>query len=529
MRREKEARRYIIGFVCAFLFFAILRNGTYFIEAKHDEPYYFYMISQVGSVLLMSCWMLTIQRRIIEPRIRKLMLRTGGLFLLYFFMQMSKYCLFTEDMKVGRYMWYGYYVPMTLIPLFALYILRYLSVPEGQPLGTGWKHLMIPAALICLGFLTNDLHQQAFGIPNWDISGDKERTLGPIYFIYIAFMAVILVLGIITVVRISRNAVAKKKLLLTAIPLLIGLTYIAIYSIKPSLVRVNINNKHGFFEIPEMFAFMIVGLLEVCIQIGMIPSNLGYARLFTLTGIPARIADMEDQTVYVTKGAEDGFTESEDFRIVRTDVSGGHFDYVMDLSRLNRLNRELDEATTMLEARNEILRHEHEIVETREKTNIAISIYDHISEIVHPKLLEIQELLQNEADEEQFRKNLIRSSILNAYVKRRSNMELEAKNKQGILPFKELITAVTESLEYVKLKGMETFLSTSGDGNCSARQICVAYEVFEQEIEALLYRAEYMTVRLLLTDVIEIRLQYYAEAGDAERVIRIKEGGDVEC
>ncbi len=90
MIHEKGTSRYLIGFICAFILFALIRNGTYFIEATHERPYYFYMISQLGCFLLVSCWMLTVQSRIIEAKIRRLMLCVGGLFLVFFTMQMVK-------------------------------------------------------------------------------------------------------------------------------------------------------------------------------------------------------------------------------------------------------------------------------------------------------------------------------------------------------------------------------------------------------------------------------------------------------
>lgn len=42
----------IIGFVSAFFLFAILRHATYPIEVTHERPYYLYMISQIGCVLI---------------------------------------------------------------------------------------------------------------------------------------------------------------------------------------------------------------------------------------------------------------------------------------------------------------------------------------------------------------------------------------------------------------------------------------------------------------------------------------------
>ena len=167
-------------------------------------------------------------------------------------------------------------------------------------------------------------------------------------------------------------------------------------------------------------------------------------------------------------------------------------------------------------------------------------------QFIRPQVLKIQNLLSVDGDEEQLRRNLAHCSVLNAYIKRRSNMELEAQ-KNGTLPFKEVVTAVAESLEYVKLTGMETFLSSSGEGVCQAGQIIRGYSAFESVTETVIGKADYMTVRLEKDSSVRIRFllsgkadmselsalrfdgchtEYTEEENDAELLISLSEGGD---
>ena len=533
----------MFGFILAFVLLTVVRHVSHYFEHSHDDPCYFYMISQIGCVLIICCWLITVQSRIIQSGIKKLMLGIGGLFILYHTMQMIKYCLFAENADVGRYMWYGYYIPMTLIPLIAVYILRSLSVPEKTDIGGSWKALGIPAALICAGFMTNDLHGLAFFIPNWYENGDKGRTLGPIYYLYLLFMAVLLVLGICCAVRMNKNTKNKKRLLYPAVPLLLGIIYLVLYTVKKPWVTIN---GQELWEMAEVFNFMMVGFLEVCIQIGLIPTNMGYKKLFALTDISARVENTKGETVFHTQGAENDHTSSGEYRTVRTPVTGGMFIYDMDIGTLNRLNEELNEATDALETRNELLRHENEISEERKKSEAAIRIYDRIADIVSPQTEQIQKLLSDDKDEEKLRRNLARTAVLNTYIKRRSNMELEAR-KDGTLPFGELVTAVAESLEYSKLSEAETYLSSAGDGNCRAELIINAYRCFEKVLEAVLGKAEYMTVRIEKSDTVLIRIllnsqtklpdfsklglddcktEYVTEDNDTELRLCFSEGGD---
>lgn len=545
MRIKKETLQYLAGFLSAMLFFAIVRIAAYNIVATPETPFLFYMISQIGCVLIISCWILTVHNRIIDIKVKKLMVYAGYLLILYFFMQMVKYCLFTQASDVCRYMWYGYYVPMTMIPLLVLYILQYLAASAEEDINPRWKLLLIPATVICLGFLTNDCHQLAFYIPNWYENGDKGRELGPVYYAFIVFIAVIVVLGVYYLIRIRKKYNGKKQILYPYIPIIIGIVYMVIYTVKSDWVKFN---GHYYFGIAEVFAFMMIGFLEICIQIGIIPSNMGYRKLFAMTGIPARISQNDGGAVYATKGAEKEFEESKDHHIVQTPVAGGVISYDMDLSVLNRLNDELHEATVNLEARNDLLLHENEILEERKRTEASIRIYDRISEQVQTEIRKINQLLATDTeDEEKFREKLMYSAVLNAYVKRRSNMELEMQ-ENGKLPFKELTTAITESLEYFQLSGAETFISSSGEGQCPASQIIRAYRAFENVLEYTLGKVDYMTVRLELNDEIGIRflleknnklpdfsgfdidgcrVLYNVEDNDFELLLGIGKGGDI--
>ena len=184
----------------------------------------------------------------------------------------------------------------------------------------------------------------------------------------------------------------------------------------------------------------------------------------------------------------------------------------------------------------------------RKSTEASIRIYDRISEQVQPEIRKINQLLATDTeDEEKFREKLMYSAVLNAYVKRRSNMELEMQ-ENGKLPFKELTTAITESLEYFQLSGAETFISSSGEGQCPASQIIRAYRAFENVLEYTLGKVDYMTVRLELNDEIGIRflleknnklpdfsgfdidgcrVLYNVEDNDFELLLGIGKGGDI--
>ncbi len=82
------------------------------------------------------------------------------------------------------------------------------------------------------------------------------------------------------------------------------------------------------------------------------------------------------------------------------------------------------------------------------------------------------------------RKELSRIAVLQTYIKRRCNMELLAA--AGTLTVVELSSAVSESMDYVRLCGVNTASGSVGTGSYPADMIIAAYEQIEEITEASL-------------------------------------------
>ena len=75
----------------------------------------------------------------------------------WLFLLAVKYRFFVDD-DVTRYLWYLYYVPQVLAPLFSLYAALQIGRREDEPFLRRWYWLFVPAALRIGGILTNDWH-----------------------------------------------------------------------------------------------------------------------------------------------------------------------------------------------------------------------------------------------------------------------------------------------------------------------------------------------------------------------------------
>lgn len=78
--------------------------------------------------------------------------------------KVMKYYICT-DVNVSRYFWYLYYLPLVGIPLYTLFASLFIGKTEDYRLKWQVKLLYIPAALLFLMIMTNDLHEFAFSFP----------------------------------------------------------------------------------------------------------------------------------------------------------------------------------------------------------------------------------------------------------------------------------------------------------------------------------------------------------------------------
>jgi len=263
----------------------------------------------------------------------------------------------------------------------------------------------------------------------------------------------------------------------------------------------------------QAFAFGILGFLESCIQIGLIPANRDYERLFALAELPAVILDREGAPVYRTAGARYPFPESGDARAQTHAIRGGSVVWLSDVAAVRALNERLAETIRQIEARNAYLAEENRTRQERAELETRSRLYDRISSIVRPQLDRIE---ARAGSAEDFEAQLPRIAVLCAYVKRRSNMELVAS---GGLPLEELAAAIRESLENIRLCGADTALTTVGHGEYPAGMITAAYEHFEDIVEASMDSLSGMLV-VLRAEEDRFTLRMMLQAGSIEYAAR---------
>ena len=494
MLLSKTAKRNIILFAAAFLLCGVLHVVLY------GCPFTVCFVQLYGGTLVVL-WGTTVRKRITDNRLCFILLCIAGCLLLQFILQIFRYDFFYLQITPQRYVWYLMHLPLIAQPVLCFFLELYVYRPKEMPLPKAYWLIPAAAALLVLGILTNDLHFAAFRFPSGILDDNGQEVKNWLYYLSFAFRFSLYVLVLLIIQRKNRRTLSLQNRLLILTPLFIGAGYFLLYPFNIGKLLIGVR----IWQMGEMSAFCMIGTLEGCIQAGLIPENRSYEAIFSAAPFPAVILDHEENLIYKTQNVQYPFQTDPDAGIVTHPIKGGYVRYLVDLRPMRELNRELQEQSHRIEARNAYLAEETRIKKERAEVETRNRLYDTISEIVQTRLSRIDQLL--ESPDGCGTEELARIAVLKAYIKRRSNMELLAEG--GHLTVTELSTAVAESLQYVQLLGAGTASGCIGSGAYPAAMIIAAYEQFETVIEEsmdtlsdvfVMLRAEgkTLTLRMLL-------------------------------
>ena len=150
-----------------------------------------FLLTNLIYIGLAMAWGFSISRRILHRNDRRWLLLGCAMAMLWLFLRAVKYRFFSDD-TITRHLWYGYYVPQILAPLFSLFAALQLGRREGDALSRKWYLLFIPAALLIGGVLTNDLYQMAFRAAPDAATLEADYTHGWVYYLAMAWTITLL-------------------------------------------------------------------------------------------------------------------------------------------------------------------------------------------------------------------------------------------------------------------------------------------------------------------------------------------------
>lgn len=468
----------------------------------------YFLLTNLIYIGLAMAWGFSISRRSLHRNDRRWLLLGCTMAVLWLFLRAVKYRFFSDD-TITRHLWYLYYVPQILAPLFSLFAALQLGRREGDALSRKWYLLFIPAALLIGGILTNDLHQMAFRAAPGAVTLEADYTHGRVYYLAMTWIVALLLATGIIVYRKCRVSESRRY---AWVPLCVFLGGFALCSLSFA-------NIYTFHKMPECFCLTFAAFWESCLQVGLLPTNGHYRYFFSESTVAAQIVDGQGCPVYRAKnapnltpnqleaGARESILLNTDTRLQSVPVQDGRVYWVEDIAKINRIQAQLAEINAQLSEENELIQAENELKRQRAQTEEKNRLMDEMIALVRPQLHQINRLLEEESVQ-----NLKHVCLLGAYVKRRVNLALICDKKASVLA-DELAHCIRESLTYLTQYGAVCTLHQDGRGDVNSRDVQTAYDFFEDCLETALPTLSALMVRVECGERFSVRLMLEDAAG----------------
>ena len=451
---------------------------------------------------LLLFWIQSVRVRLLPSEARKSVLGAAVLMLAYMLIRIFKYRFAVEPFTL-HYCVYAYWIPQVLIPtLFLITCIRIRHIEKND-----LKHrellLLIPAVLLVLTVMSNDLHFLVYRA-KVDLSvfaaDSGTYAYGPGFYLLYVWIILTFVSGFIL---LCREAGRMPKGVLRDI-LLVTILWVAI--ILFDILYLDVHTLPRLFNVPETHTFFLLGIFEICIRYRLIPYNENYSGFFHNLKMPVMITDRQYQPVY-SSSAELSADENDlkaslasavDLPFDRTlhgkAIHAGYAFWAIDESEIRHAHHKLSEANETIEQENDLIRAETEQKEKDAYLQSQHRIYHEIAEELYPVQKRISSLLDSvKPGEADFRKTIAEVSVLNAYVKRKTNLLLLSLEKDH-LSIGELALALQESAHYLTLSGLQTTAVIAGDELLPSDCIIALYDGFEHIAEQLCTKAPSLMV-----------------------------------
>lgn len=463
---------------------------------------------------LFIVWGLSIQQRIIQKQTHFYLLFITILMIYWVLARTMRYFFVIENLDLYHLLWYSYYIPMLFIPLISLFMALHLGKNEDYRLPKWTNLLYIPTILLIGLVLTNDLHQVVFAFPPENTWGKMDYHYKIGYWLVFAWTLLCAFVALAIFITKSRVPRSKRILWLPFIPLLIYVAYALLYAIRQPIIHALIG------DMTAVFCLLIMAIFESCTQVGLIRSNTNYAQLFHASDIAAQIVDKDYRVFYrsektpllsvdIMRQAQNRLVElDKDTRLSSIPITGGYTLWVEDISTMNQLLSDLQEAGSELAENNDLLQAELELKERQAIIDEKNRLYDKVAKEAAPQLNILNKLLApNSPNSMSLREKLTWLIVLGAYVKRRSNLIISSEDRNTLYA-RELEFCFRESVQALTECGIPSFFNRRCEGSLPTKEGFLIYDFFEEIIELSLPSLESLLVNLTINlQYLELKLQ----------------------
>ena len=173
------ANRKRIGLYSVCVCFFCLAGVFQAVDATLPEFFHALFACAAHTILisLVVAWGVSLVHRMVRRDLRAYFLTVAALILFFLVVRMIKYGLTKDTDTLSRYLWYAYYIPQCLIPPTILLAALRLENRNGKPQAGAWYLLYLPAVLLIILILTNDVHGWAFALDFHDGFSYEHRAV----------------------------------------------------------------------------------------------------------------------------------------------------------------------------------------------------------------------------------------------------------------------------------------------------------------------------------------------------------------
>lgn len=467
-----------------------------------------YLVWAVYMFLLFG-WQHTITTKITQRTMRSHLTAQNVVSILYLTVRFVQDAFLYLNLPWMRFTGYFINIAAVFIPLFGFYGAFYLGRSENYRISKKWYLLLIPACVLSVMALTNDLHHFFYYI----VPEEPQPNLyfHPYIGTYLIYLWGLWMIGHQVCVIYQRNGTTKsdplyRKLIPFYEPILLFLFSIP-YAATAYVVR---------FELVEYSAgliFIIVLCWELYILTGLIPVNTQYEEVFRRSTVAMQILSPNGERIAVSENAADispaileslkqeqSFFAGEDITMHLHQIPGGYMVWQTNLSQINQALRELQSLNAELEEKRDLLAQEIRIQSDESSIHARNDIYDSLSSEVDGQLALLKRILSKEpisADDWN------RICLIGTYIKRFCNLRLTYQEQQ-MIPVGDLAISLQDMAKCMKNIGIRASLDFCPASNLEPELILLIMKTLEALLEETDFGLTSMAIRISDTVCFEI-------------------------
>ena len=470
----------------------------------------------IAAVILL--WKGTVSHRMIRHDVRRVVIVMSWLMVGWLLLRLFKYQQLTEG-TLTRMCWYGYYLFQLALPVALLYLTEILDRAEGEkrlahPL---WPPLVCYVLSVLL-VLTNDLHRLVF---RFDLEGNwaSDYSYGLGYWLMIAFSLLFFVLAVVKLFYKGRKSAYWGGKLFSLLFCGGLIFYVIAYVYRVPLAWES--------DITVNICILSVLFFETVLHAGLVPVNIQYQRLFASAPISLTILDENGRTVLSSRSAhpisrsiwkrllmdmEQPLLRDSNTQLHAIPVRSGMAVWQEDLSRINRLKREIQDVQDRLEAANRLLREEGEIKKRLMTVEANRSLFEQLDRDMEQRVASLTRLIKTLPKTDKPKGLTAYITLCLCHIKRRCNLFFLARQGE-LLPGDEIELYLDELAELARYAGLQTLIR------------CGQKEALEIRSAALCYDYAFETISWALKETAS-PLMGYLESEGSDLVFRFLPGGD---